>query len=175
MQAAVINDVLTMKMSTFRDSRGELTEIFRCTYVPDCNFKQSNFVRSKAGVFRGVHVHIKHTDYLIILEGRATIGMKDLRKKSATYGQTFSITVTGEELTLIVIPPGVAHGFYFHEPSMHIYQVDEYWDPKDELGCIWADPELGIKWPTSDVILSERDAHLPPLKELLNQLAVSCL
>lgn len=168
----MINDVQINKLTSIRDSRGELTEIFRCTDFPHNHFKQSNFVRSKAGVLRGVHIHNQHTDYLIILEGRATIGMKDLRSKSDTFGQTFSITVTGEDITSLLIPPGVAHGFYFHEPSLHIYQVDEYWDPRDELGCFWADPELGIEWPESEVIISERDERLPSLKELLKQLKI---
>lgn len=168
----MIKNIRITKLLSIKDYRGELTEIFRLSDLPDFKFKQSNFVRSKAGVFRGVHVHKQHTDYLIILEGRATIGMKDLRRDSDTHGETLSIEVTGEELTSIVIPPGVAHGFYFHEPSLHIYQVDEYWNPEDELGCFWADPDLGIKWPESDVILSERDTNLPPLKELLGQLTV---
>lgn len=170
MPLLTINDVLVTNLPSCRDSRGDLTEIFRCSFAPDHHFIQSNFVRSKAGVLRGVHVHNQHTDYLVILEGRATIGMRDLRIKSETYGQTLSITVTGEDITSLVIPPGVAHGFYFHEPSLHLYQVDRYWDPKDELGCFWADPELGIVWPESEVLLSERDANLPTLNELLEQL-----
>jgi dTDP-4-dehydrorhamnose 3,5-epimerase len=60
----------------------------------------------------------------------------------------------------------VAHGFLFHEPSLHIYAVSHYWDTADELGCRWDDPELGIPWPDAQPLISPRDAGLPPLRQL---------
>lgn len=70
----------------------------------------------------------------------------------------------------VVIPPGVAHGFYFPVPSIHIYSVTEYWDPADELGCQWSDPELGIPWDVRNPQISPRDAALPSLEALLETL-----
>jgi dTDP-4-dehydrorhamnose 3,5-epimerase len=51
---------------------------------------------------------------------------------------------------------------------MQLYAVSEYWDTADELGCHWSDPGLGIAWPVTAPILSERDAALPPLKDLID-------
>jgi len=70
----------------------------------------------------------------------------------------------------VSIPTGVAHGFYFHEPSVHLYAVSHYWDPADELACHWTDPDLGIPWPAAEPILSERDAAAGTLSQLRDQL-----
>jgi dTDP-4-dehydrorhamnose 3,5-epimerase len=80
------------------------------------------------------------------------------------------IEADGEELQALVIPPGVAHGFYFPRPSLHAYAVSHYWNPLDELGCRFDDPELGITWPDPNPTLSERDKTLPPLAVLLRSL-----
>ena len=108
---------------------------------------QWNAVWSEAGVLRGVHVHVRHDDYLTVPVGRASVGLRDLRRGSPTEGLTALVELGREQPGALVIPHGVAHGFYFHEPSLHVYAVSEYWDPADELACNWADPELGIEWP----------------------------
>ena len=66
----------------------------------------------------------------------------------------------------LVIPVGVAHGFYFHEPSIHVYAVSHEFDPADELGCRWYDPTLEIAWPCTDPLISARDRELGSLSEL---------
>jgi dTDP-4-dehydrorhamnose 3,5-epimerase len=71
----------------------------------------------------------------------------------------------------ISIPPGVAHGFYFNEDSLHVYAVSHYWRLADELGCRWDDPGLGIAWTHETAHISQRDADLPSLPELIEELA----
>lgn len=158
------------QLHTHRDQRGSLTEVFRASWETAIAAIQWNCAESQANVLRGVHVHVKHDDFLILLRGRASIGLRDLRRGSPTEGMTALIDMQGQELHAITIPPGVAHGFYFHEPSTHIYAVNEYWDPSDELGCHWADPALGIDWPEIAPFISERDATLPSLGELVESL-----
>jgi dTDP-4-dehydrorhamnose 3,5-epimerase len=115
-------------------------------------------------------VHVRHDDYLVLLEGHASIGLRDLRLGSPTEGLTAVVDMLGARLSAITIPHGVAHGFYFHEQSIHIYSVSHYWDIADELGCNWADPALGIPWPLKSAMTSERDGAAPPLSELMRQL-----
>lgn len=153
-----------------KDDRGAFTEIFREEWKTGMKPVQWSVAISQARVLRGFHVHIKHTDYLILLSGHATFAFKDLRKKSKTFGLSCTVDVKGEKLSAFVIPPGVGHGFYFHKPSMHIYSVSSYWDRDDELGCFWADPALGIKWPKKTAHVSRRDATLPLLEELMKEL-----
>ena len=153
-----------------RDARGALTEFFRNEWDTGINPIQWTVASSAANVLRGVHVHVRHADYLIVLNGRASIGLADLRPDSPTAGLASLFEVQVESLEALTIPPGVAHGFYMHEPSQYLVGVDHYYDPADELGCQWSDPALGISWPVNEPIVSERDAAAPPLSRLQQQL-----
>lgn len=158
-------------LTTHADPRGTFTEVYRQEWDTGIVPIQWNAVFTEAGVMRGVHLHPLHDDYLIVVQGRASIGLRDLRRGSPTEGAVALVELRGADMAAITIPHGVAHGFYFHEPSLHIYSVTHYWDPADELACRWDDPELGIPWPVTDAVLSPRDAAAPPLRELLAQLA----
>ena len=151
-----------------RDRRGIFTELYRESWgVPD-RFPQWNLVLSNAGVLRGVHIHRRHADYLLVAQGRVTFNLKDLRSGSPTEGLTCAIEMKGAPSQVLYIPMGIAHGFYFHEQSIHVYAVSDYWNMADELGCRFDDPELGMNWPDYSPILSERDENLPPLTEIID-------
>jgi dTDP-4-dehydrorhamnose 3,5-epimerase len=152
------------------DDRGSFTELFRVEWETGVTPIQWNAVRSEAGVLRGVHVHPRHDDYLTVPLGRADIGLRDLRRGSPTENLSACIQLSGERPAALVIPHGVAHGFYFREPSLHVYAVTEYWSLSDELSCRWDDPELEIPWPVESARVSERDAASPSLRSLLEQL-----
>jgi dTDP-4-dehydrorhamnose 3,5-epimerase len=69
---------------------------------------------------------------------------------------------------MLYIPPGFAHGFVtLSETAQFLYKCTAEYDKESESGIRWDDPDIGIKWPTAGVIISERDASLPYLKELL--------
>lgn len=155
------------------DARGAFTELYRKEWGTGVQPIQWNAVRSEEGVLRGVHVHIRHDDYLTVPVGRASVGLKDLRRGSPTEGLAALVELGEERPAALVIPHGVAHGFYFHEPSLHVYAVSEYWDPGDELACNWADPELGIPWPVATARVSDRDRNAQPLQTLLAALEPS--
>jgi len=166
------NGVMLRSLATHRDHRGTFTEIFREEWDTGVLPVQWNAVSSKARTLRGVHVHILHDDYLVVVRGRASIGLVDLRRESPTSGWAGMVELSGERLQSIAIPQGVAHGFYFHEPSLHVYSVSEYWDLADELGCRWDDPGLGLCWPDDDPVISIRDAELGSLRDLREALSV---
>jgi dTDP-4-dehydrorhamnose 3,5-epimerase len=152
------------------DERGSFTELYRDEWRTGVMPIQWNAVRSEAGVLRGVHVHLRHDDYLTVPVGRAAVGLRDLRRGSPTEGVSALVELGEKRPAALVVPHGVAHGFYFLEPSMHVYAVSEYWDLSDELGCRWDDPELEIPWPVRSARVSERDAAGQPLRALLAEL-----
>lgn len=163
--------VRVVPLTPHADDRGVFTEIHRANWgVPTP--VQWNVVHSRPGTLRGVHVHLRHWDYLVVVAGQCVFGLCDLRSGSATRRLATTITLGGEQPSALVLPPGVAHGFYFPVASTHVYGVTHYWDLADELGCRFDDPELGIAWPTHDVRLSPRDRSLPSLRELLALLAM---
>jgi dTDP-4-dehydrorhamnose 3,5-epimerase len=153
------------RLTSHGDARGSFTEVFRESWGVGVAPVQWNFVESRANVLRGVHFHLRHADYLIVLAGRASIGVCDLRPDSPTAGRATLVELRGDAPAALTLPPGVAHGFYFHEPSLHAYAVSHYWDEDDERGCRWDDPALGILWPTAAPLLSARDAALPALND----------
>jgi len=161
-----IDGVKLISLSPHRDKRGCFTEIFREEWNVGVKPIQWNCVASKQNVLRGVHVHLTHMDYWLIASGKALLGIADLRSGSPTEGKTTVIELGSEKPCAAVIPQGVAHGFYFLVPSLHIYSVSHYWNLEDEIGCLWNDPDLNIPWKIMKPELSERDAHLPQLREI---------
>lgn len=152
------------------DSRGSFSEIYRENWPTGVQPVQWNLVHSRAGTLRGVHVHHKHDDYLLMARGRMILGLHDLRRDSPDFGRGFTLELSAESLAAAVIPIGVAHGFYFAEESTHVYAVTEYWNPGDELGCVWNDRSLEIDWPAEQPHVSERDQELPDRDGLLEEL-----
>jgi dTDP-4-dehydrorhamnose 3,5-epimerase len=163
----------THRLTPHADTRGTFTEIFRESWAVGVGPVQWNVVRSAANVLRGVHAHHAHTDYLTVLDGSAAVALHDLRADSETEGLSCWVELRGDDPMAIVIPPGVAHGFYFDAPSLHLYAVDSEWNPDDELGCHWADAGLGLTWPCVTPEVSERDAALGSLDELRGAVRVA--
>lgn len=158
-------------LTTHHDDRGAFTELFRQEWGTGVEPVQWNAVESGAGVLRGVHCHPLHADALIVVRGRLRLGLSDLRDGSPTAGRGWLLELSADAMRLVTIPPGVGHGFHFPVPSLHIYAVDRAWDPADELGCRWDDPELGIDWGDVGVPrLSPRDAELGGLATLREEL-----
>ena len=108
------NGVGVSRLEPHRDSRGTFTELFRSSWGLDVEPVQWNVVHSEAHVLRGVHAHHRHSDYLTVVSGRATIGLHDLRADSPTRGLGTIVELDADAPTGLTIPPGVAHGFYLH-------------------------------------------------------------
>lgn len=158
-----IEGVVPIDLVPREDKRGVLIELFRSggEVLP----VQWNAVRSRPNVLRGVHVHVHHADYLTVPMGLLIVGLRDLRVDSPTYGSVDMLEV--DDGTALVIPPGVAHGFYNPEPTLHIYGLTAAWDRSmDDLGCRYDDPELALDWPCTAPIISARDEGLGTLREL---------
>jgi dTDP-4-dehydrorhamnose 3,5-epimerase len=164
------HDLLLTPLAPHKDDRGTFIELYRAEWQTQIEPVQWNVVHSEAGVLRGVHVHPTHDDYLTVVRGRATVGLRDMRGGSPTENSTACVELSEERPTAISIPHGVAHGFYFHEPATHVYAVSHYWDMTDELGCCWDDPALEIPWPQQEAQISPRDEDLPSLDALIGEL-----
>jgi dTDP-4-dehydrorhamnose 3,5-epimerase len=165
--------VEVLNLSTHIDDRGSLTELLRLSWT-EFKPKQFNYVRSEPNVLRGVHIHKRHNDYLIFTKGQALLGLRDLRHDSPTFMQGGLFPFSGEQLKAVIIPTGVAHGFYFSTEAEHVYLVDHYHDADDELGFRFDDPDLNLAWPNMSPVLSERDQQAGTLKYLLASHTFSC-
>jgi len=161
MSAPSIDGVRFFALKPHHDLRGTMVEIYRESWDLGCRVVQTNAMVSEANVLRGVHVHVWHVDHITVVSGRTTLGLHDARPWSPTAGRSEQADLDFLHPTVVVIPPGVGHGFYFSERSLVIYGVSHYWSPDDEIACRWDAPELGLAWPASTPVLSERDARAP--------------
>lgn len=165
--------VVLRRLEPHGDERGVFVEHYRREWGEIGELEQWSFSHSVAGTVRGVHVHPRHDDWMVLVSGRMFAGLHDLRPSSFSCGASACVEVDADAPAAIMIPHGVAHGFWFPEPSAFVLGVTHTYDPADELGCRWDDPELGIAWPeiTGEVTISQRDAELQPVAELRRELA----
>jgi dTDP-4-dehydrorhamnose 3,5-epimerase len=169
-----IEGVILIEPQVFGDSRGFFVETYRRQWFPGGReMIQGNRGDRKAGAIVGMHYHLHQADYWYVPFGTAQVVLHDMRKGSATEGKTISLHLgydldkpTESKHHGVYIPPGVAHGFAALTDMTITYLVDSYYNPADELGVLWDDPEVAAKWELKDPILSERDLSNPLRKDI---------
>ena len=168
--------VLIIEPKVFGDSRGFFKETFQAERYREAGieytFVQDNYSRSQKGVLRGLHFQItKPQGKLVSCPKGAVFDVAvDIDPESTTYGQYVGVELTEENHKQLWVPPGYAHGFcVLSETADFQYKCTDYYDPSDEGGVIWNDPDVAIEWPITHPSLSSKDALLPTLKELANQ------
>jgi dTDP-4-dehydrorhamnose 3,5-epimerase len=166
--AETIEGVRVNPLTPHRDPRGCVTELFRDEWPSGMRPIQWNLLISEAGTLRGIHVHHRHEDYQVLVSGRATIALSDLRRGHPRRGVAFE--VTGDDPAAVIVPRGVAHGLCSTERSVFIVGVTGTYDPGDDIAIHYADPGLGITWPEGPHLVSERDSAAPALEDVLPQL-----
>jgi dTDP-4-dehydrorhamnose 3,5-epimerase len=165
-----ISGALLFSLQTHEDERGKLIEIFREAWHGMPSAVQWNCNYSQPGALRGIRGHLRHWDYIVVAAGMVLVGLKDLRPYSTTRNKAILFPLGPANPQALIIPPGVAHGFYFPEAAVVVQGVSEYWDQADELGCRWDDPELGLSWPEVPTLISEQDASMPSLSVFARQM-----
>lgn len=93
----------------------------------------------------------------------------DLRKDSNTYKEYVGVVLSEENKKMFYVPEGFAHGFLvLSDEAEFTYKCTQFYNPDDEGGIIWNDPEIGIKWPLDnikEIILSDKDQKFKSLSE----------
>lgn len=168
MNSAIV-DVIITEPEGHGDERGKFYETYRRSWFPlGREMVQSNRSDRSHGCVVGFHYHIHQSDYWTVPKGVARVVLHDLRLGSSTSGVTEHIVVSAENCRGVYIPPGVAHGFAALEDLALIYLVDQYYNPRDELGVAWDDPDIDAQWGIVNPILSERDQNNPHKAEILH-------
>ena len=168
--------VLIIEPKVFGDSRGFSKETFQAERYREAGieytFVQDNYSRSQKGVLRGLHFQItKPQGKLVSCPKGAVFDVAvDIDPESTTYGQYVGVELTEENHKQLWVPPGYAHGFcVLSETADFQYKCTDYYCPDDEVGFIWNDTDVAIEWPIDEPLLSDKDAKLPALKQLVNQ------
>ena len=165
--------VLIIEPQVFGDARGFFLESFHSARYAEAGitlpFVQDNHSRSQRHVLRGLHMQRTHPQGKLVSVSRGAIVdvTVDINPHSATFGEHITVELNDENHRQLWIPPGYAHGFCVLSAmaDMH-YKCTALYDPKDEAGVIWNDPEVNIAWPTDTPLLSAKDQQLPRLRDL---------
>ena len=172
-----IPDVIRVEPRISRDARGFFLESYHESKFADggvrAHFVQDNHSRSSRGTLRGLHMQVAFSQGKLVrcVAGEVFDVAVDVRPGSKTYGQWVGETLSAENFHQLWVPPGFLHGFCVVSDSAEIqYKCTELYHPEDELGVIWDDPDIGIRWPISTPLLSEKDAKLSRLRDVAARL-----
>lgn len=172
----LVDDLKIIQLNIYRDPRGFFVERFNKKVFEELGlpteYYQDNFSYSLPKVIRGLHYQCSPTQAKLVscTRGRIWDVAVDIRKNSPTFGQYFGLELSGENGKMLFIPAGFAHGFCVlgDEPVDVLYKVDNRYSKEGEGGIAYNDPDLNIKWPISNPVLSAKDLELPSFKQYQN-------
>jgi dTDP-4-dehydrorhamnose 3,5-epimerase len=157
--------LLIVNIDHFQDARGFFLESWNqrdfAAAGISAEFVQDSHSASRHGVIRGLHyqeIQAAAEKLVRCTVGRILDVAVDLRASSPTFGKWFSIELNSENKTQLWVPVGFAHGFATISDYCEVqYKQTEFYNPAAEGGIAWDDPEIGIVWPFSDPMLSQKD------------------
>ncbi len=172
-----LDGVVLLEPEVHGDSRGFMVETFRrdawAELGIDVDFVQQNHSRSAKSTLRGLHFQTEPGQAKLVRcpRGKVFDVAVDLRRDSPTYGQWEGHVLDDEAHRQLFVPVGFGHGFCVLSDVADVaYQLSSLYDPATESGIAWNDPDVGVEWPVSDPLLSERDKTAPRLTEVADSL-----
>ena len=167
-----LEGVAVVELDRHEDERGFFARSF-CENEFSAHGLASRFVQcnvsfnKRKGTLRGMHYQeAPHEEDKLV---RCTMGavydvVVDIRAHSPTYLKWFGAELSAESRTALFIPRGFAHGFQtLADNSEVLYQMSEFFDPASVRGIRWDDPAIAIHWPSSELVISEKDRAYPLL------------
>ena len=172
-QRLEIPDVILITPKIHSDPRGFFIETYKKSEFAKNGIKekfvQDNWSHSMKGTLRGLHFQKSpqaQAKLVMALKGEVFDVAVDIRKDSLTYGKWVGEILSEKKAQMLYIPAGFAHGFcVLSDEADFVYKVSQEYSTELDSGIFWNDPEIGIDWPISDPLLSEKDLALPLLKD----------
>lgn len=167
--------VCLLEPTVFEDERGFFYESYNRRTLAQLgiekDFVQDNHSRSVRGVLRGLHFQLRHSQAKLV---RTTVGrvwdvVVDLRRGSPTFGRWWGAELSADNRRQLFAPEGFGHGFVvLSDVAEFQYKCSDFYDPEDDRGILWSDPDIAVDWPLGDIepILSAKDRRQPRLAEL---------
>lgn len=176
-RATDLPGVIEVVPDVFLDPRGFFFESYHAekyeeggidaVFVQDCHSKSSR------GILRGLHAQYRKPQGKLVrvLQGAIFDVAVDARRSSPHFGCWVGVHLDDREHHQLYVPPGFLHGFCVVSETAEVaYKCTELYDPGGELSVVWNDPDIGIAWPVSDPLVSDKDRQAKPLREQLDRL-----
>ncbi len=164
-----------IETNPFKDTRGvfarffcqkEMENLLEGKQVVNVNYSK-NF---RKGAVRGLHYQLKPFAELKMprcIKGRVLDVFVDVRRNSPTFLEWDAIELSEQNMRMIVVPEGFAHGFQSLEDNSELmYLSTQFFSSEYERALNIKDPLLDIRLPLSITDLSERDSNHPFLEDL---------
>jgi dTDP-4-dehydrorhamnose 3,5-epimerase len=168
-----LDGLVLLEGETAADERGFLVETYRRDSMRavgvDCEFVQENQSRSLKGTLRGIHFQTDPGQAKLVrcARGRILDVAVDLRRDSSTFARWEAYELSDENQRQLFVPVGFGHGFLVLSADADVvYRLSSYYDPATEAGIAWNDPDVGIEWPATGYLISQRDQNAPSLAEV---------
>ncbi len=170
-----LDGVLIVEPDVYQDKRGFFMETHNLRRYREAGlnhvFVQDNLSYSVRGTLRGMHYQLNKPQAKLVqaIAGRIYDVVIDIRIGSPTFKKWFGVELSQENKKQLFVGHGLAHGFcVLSEAAVVTYKCTDFYDPHDEGGLLWSDPELSIDWPVSDPLLSPKDGASPKISELVS-------
>lgn len=157
--------VLLLEPRVFRDERGYFLESWREERYAEAGvargFVQDNVSHSRRGVLRGLHYQQPNPQgkLVSVVYGEVWDVAVDIRRGSPAFGRWVGVALSAANARQLWIPAGFAHGFVvLSEEAVFHYKCTDVYRPEAEGTIRWDDPELAIRWPVHEPVVSEKDA-----------------
>ncbi|MBU6283669.1 dTDP-4-dehydrorhamnose 3,5-epimerase [bacterium] len=175
--ATELSGVIVVEPDVYRDPRGFFLETYRADRWAeggvDATFVQDNHSRSVRGTLRGLHAQLSRPQAKLVrvIQGSIVDVVVDVRRGSPTFRRWIAVEISADNFRQIYVPVGFAHGLCVTSDTAEVeYKCSDLYDPADELRLLWNDPEIGIRWPVEDPILSDKDRSALPLSAWMDRL-----
>ena len=169
-----LEGVIVVEPDVFRDERGFFLETYHARKFADGGiaavFVQDNHSMSKRGTLRGLHAQRRRAQGKLVrvIRGEIFDVAVDIRNGSPTFKKWAGVSLSAENHREVYVPPGFAHGFCVTSDIAEvIYKCTDLYDPSDEFGIAWNDPDLAIRWPVEKPVISEKDSRAPRIAEIV--------
>ena len=155
-----IKGLIIIEGIKFNDNRGHFREIYKKKIFKKMDIKFWCMSKSKKGVLRGLHLQLKSVQdkFISVVKGKIIDVVLDLRPGSSTFGKHYKTELSEQNCKSLFVPAGFAHGFYcIDNENIIFYGCSNYRSENNEVGLLWNDKDLKIKWPKGKKIISKKD------------------
>lgn len=158
----------------FIDDRGLFARTFCKQEFAEIGFAReivqiNHSITRHKGTIRGLHYQTSpacETKIIRSVQGVVFDVMVDLRADSATFMQWYSVELSHDNMKMVYIPEGFAHGFQALTDNVElIYHHSQFYSPEYENGLRFDDLALAIKWPLPLSCISPKDKSYLPLND----------
>lgn len=146
----LIHGVSTRQLRLIPDERGFLMEMLRSDWPEFKRFGQAYITACYPGVIKAWHYHKVQQDAFVCIAGMAKVALYDPREDSPTKGLVNVFHIGELNRQLLIIPPGVYHGFTAEGQNTALivnFPSELYnYDKPDEYRLPFNDPSIPYSW-----------------------------